>query len=243
MSPRPLSPRHAFTLIELLVVIAIIAILAALLLPVLTKVQENANSTKCLANLRQIGVAINSYCNENDGLLPGPLAIAQYPLFGQGGTSDDQMLVKKLAKYIGLPEEPKDGAQLDKGNIFICPSYERQVRKLDGPVYVMNPRRIKELDQSPFGEAKENKEPLKKTMLSSWMDDQSTGGARPMDLSRTWVMKDADQEDFEDAAESKPEGLEKMALKPVHGAHRNALFYDWHVGKLNADKKKKDEPM
>jgi len=245
MMPRSLSPRHAFTLIELLVVIAIIAILAALLLPVLTKIQENANSTKCLANLRQIGTAISSYCGENDGLLPGPLSISQYPLFGKGGPNDDQMLVKKLAKYIGLPEDPKPETPLNKGNIFICPSYERQVKNLEGPVYVMSQRKYKELDQSPFGDPKGNKEPLRKAMLTNWMDDSAEGaGKRPMDLSRTWVMKDADQQDFEKLAEDEtaPEGLDKMALKPVHGDHRNALFYDWHVGKLDSDPKKEDEP-
>ena len=248
MKPRPLSPRHAFTLIELLVVIAIIAILAALLLPVLTKVQENANSTKCLANLRQIGTAINAYCGENDGLLPGPLSISQYPLFGKGGEKDDQMLVKKLAKYVGLPEDPKPETPLNKGNIFICPSYERQVKALDGPVYVMNQRKFKELGQSPFGDAKEGKEPLRKAMLTGWMDESAEGaeGAnkRPMDLSATWVMKDADQQDFEKLKEDEtaPEGRDKMVLKPVHGDHRNALFYDWHVGKLDADPLKKDQP-
>ena len=245
--PRPLSPRHAFTLIELLVVIAIIAILAALLLPVLTKVQENANSIKCLANLRQIGTAINAYCGENDGLLPGPLSISQYPLFGKGSDNDDKLLVKKLAKYVGLPENPNPDTPLNKGNIFICPSYEREVKALDGPVYVMNPRQYKELDQSPFGDATQGKEPLRKAMLTSWMDDRNETGKRPMDLSRLWVMKDADQEDFRTASEAggeKPDGIDKMALKPVHGDHRNALFYDWHVGKLDADPdpKKKDQP-
>ncbi len=242
MISRSSSLRNAFTLIELLVVIAIIAVLAALLLPVLTKVQENANSTKCLANLRQIGVGINSYCNDHDGILPGPLAIAQYPMFGQGGSKDDQMLVKKIAKYIALPEEPKANTPMDKGNIFICPSYERQVKKLDGPVYVMNPVQIEELEQRPFGDPKENKEPVKKAMLTAWMDDRPGAENRPMDLARTWVMKDADQEDFEAGNTAKPEGFDKMAVKPVHGDHRNALFYDWHVGKLDTDRKRKDEP-
>jgi prepilin-type N-terminal cleavage/methylation domain-containing protein len=62
---------RAFTLIELLVVIAVIAILATIAFPVYTAVQERAKATKDMNNLRQIGIATQTYMNDNDGVLPG----------------------------------------------------------------------------------------------------------------------------------------------------------------------------
>src|SRR5687767_4998589 len=66
--------RRAFTLVELLVVIGIIAVLISILLPVLNKVKEQANATKCASNLGQLAKQWYSYANENKGLsVPGRL--------------------------------------------------------------------------------------------------------------------------------------------------------------------------
>src|SRR5207245_5982502 len=62
--------RRAFTLIELLVVIAIIAILAAILFPVFAQAREAARASTCTSNLKQFGLAINQYVQDNDGSYP-----------------------------------------------------------------------------------------------------------------------------------------------------------------------------
>lgn len=69
-TPRVTNKNSGFTLIELLVVIAIIAILAAILFPVFARARENARKTSCLSNLKQMGLGLSMYTQDNDGAYP-----------------------------------------------------------------------------------------------------------------------------------------------------------------------------
>lgn len=90
---------RGFTLIELLVVIAIIGILAAILLPALSRTRDAARRSSCAVNLNQLGLAVHIYAAEHDGVLPW-----------DGGKNNAKSLLPLFSE-----------SQLDLGN-FMCPS-------------------------------------------------------------------------------------------------------------------------
>ena len=107
------STKKGFTLIELLTVIAIIGILAAILIPVVSSVRESARASKCLSNLRQIGLSLALYTDDHDGRFP----------FRIGGTGAVQWS-RQLEDY-GLPTRSQNPT-LDH-EVFVCPSAEYPV--------------------------------------------------------------------------------------------------------------------
>jgi len=108
-TPKSPARKRAFTLIELLVVIAIIAILAAMLLPALSKAKSRAHQTACISNLKQIGVALILYTDDFNGY---------WPFASDSSQPDPNIWTKELQPYIRLRGNQTSGQE---NPVFICP--------------------------------------------------------------------------------------------------------------------------
>jgi hypothetical protein len=122
------STACAITLVELLVVIGIVAVLIAILLPVLGKARAQANRTVCLSNIRQLGAAVLMYCNDNKGYFPtcaywdDGLAYIPFPEDWIHWQVNRKLDDSAIAKYIGRGERLKA--------LLRCPTDRFDNRKL-----------------------------------------------------------------------------------------------------------------
>jgi prepilin-type N-terminal cleavage/methylation domain-containing protein/prepilin-type processing-associated H-X9-DG protein len=111
---------RGFTLAELLVVIAVVAVLAGLAYPAYQRVVESGRATACLANLRQLGVALHLYLGENNNTMP-VLKTARASL-----ADDVPVIDNTIDKYLG-----------DK-RAFACPADKAGFAVKTGTSYLWN---------------------------------------------------------------------------------------------------------
>lgn len=110
------AEKRKFTLVELLVVIAIISILAGMLLPALENALESAHTISCLNKLKNLGITMSMYTDDNNSIYPHHYN-GWYPISsGQGG-----IWVRALGmNYFDMPLDWQTWPQTE--HIFICPT-------------------------------------------------------------------------------------------------------------------------
>jgi prepilin-type N-terminal cleavage/methylation domain-containing protein len=216
--------RRGFTLIELLLVIAIIAILAAILIPVMGVVRARMDSAQCLSQLRQIGAGVSAYVNDNNGTLPGPLSAEQSAVYtpGQAGS-----LPAMLENYLGTAGTKAADGISRYSPLFECPAAARKLHDPTKATYIVNFLPSPENGQPIWGDVTQSQQPLSITALTNW-SDASTGGA-PLTLSETWAIQDGDESYVSQVTMYNKNPVNGLLPTQAHDDHWNDLFFDFHA--------------
>ncbi|HEY3901501.1 MAG TPA: type II secretion system protein [Chthoniobacter sp.] len=219
--------RLAFTLIELLLVISIIAILVAILFPVLGMVRSRMDSAQCLSQLRQIGAGVSAYVNDHNATLPGPLSFEQSAVYtpGQPGS-----LAALLESYLGTASTIAPDGVNHYSPLFECPAAARKLHDPTKPTYLVNFLPLPEQGQPIWGDVTQNQQPLSFTALTNWSD--ATTGGTPLSLSETWAIQDGDQ-NYVSEVNMYSGSVNDLLPTQAHGDHWNDLFFDFHAASRN----------
>jgi len=123
-------PASAFTLIELLVVLAIIGILASLLLPALARTKSKAHNIVCVNQLRQLGMAVRMFADDNDQHMPTAELLPSMP-------ADPAKPLPRIATVLG-PQLGKTEGSTNNAQVFRCPGDRTDRFAQEGSSYEWN---------------------------------------------------------------------------------------------------------
>ncbi len=234
---RARAGRAGFTLIELLVVIAIIAILASMLLPALSRAKAKAQQANCVSNLRQSGLAVQMFLDDNNDILPpGPntsygLYFGQRPGYREA-TRYKYELIYYIATYLALPA-PSTAPETNVAKVFFCPAFERFNPPVKEPMAertcygVYSPSYSSNLTFRPFGYAPGQDTPVEVPHKLA----EVQGQARPS-IADAWMLVDLDRLGCPNVG-----WKDEIPMSPVHGSARNYLYFDNHVAAKKAGPK------
>ncbi len=241
-TPSPsVSARPAFTLIELLVVIAIIAILAAMLLPALSRAKAKALNIQCVSNLKQVLLGITLFAGDNDDRLPYNI--------NQDGTPNGLTLERDVRNswVDAWPTRPELAFHIapflanartlvsqttSESKVLTCPSFIRN------PQYATRPAVANDVNQQrrmyrlrAFVEG-----------ATLWAYSSPKFG-NIVSPSANGTIVDLDREMPGGSAATLAGTWDQLPDKPVHGNSRNYGYFDNHVSTLAANTNRHAETM
>lgn len=196
-------------------VVAVIAVLAALLVPGIERAKMGGERTVALENLRQVGLAIQSYTTEHNYVLPGPLWGGQNASYKMSDTNlgGTTKLGAALWTYLDLPEP---AAAEHEAPILGNPAYFRKRQKFDCPAWAMKDS-VKFEDntfKNPWGYPNDS---LPSTIFAT---TQVAG------LSKTEMMRDIDKTSPGVAGKG---WFNSLPPKPLFGNQRVVMYFDLSV--------------
>ncbi|MEY4489442.1 MAG: hypothetical protein RIQ79_1950 [Verrucomicrobiota bacterium] len=243
------TAQKAFTLIELLTVIAIIGILAAIIIPVVGKVRNTAQSARCISNLRQIGQEIVLFANDNRGQLPNLSGLTNSAVLDPRivDRAGGQLAYRLWPYYSSIPLNtgivtPRN---VNVHEMFICPSMENLVR----PKITNGPYPTSAGDQSAnsaqsyiINDVQRYTEGSVRYTVFGYQGSPSFNintiesklkiPNEAVTLSRIWTIQDGDRT-LTDGAASRSGQMSFIAEQPSHVSSRNRGYLDGSVRKLS----------